>query len=129
MRSDLGVQGSGSLINEQGLPTTERLRRALQTWKLVQRHCVAFLSNRAARRLRVEETISLGEKRFVSILHVDGQEFLLSGTASQVCLLARLNDISHGQRRSATSGESFSELFSIVSAAKLPESGQAELER
>jgi flagellar biogenesis protein FliO len=45
----------------------------------------------AARRLRVAETISLGEKRFISILQVDGAQFLIGGAAGSVSLLAILN--------------------------------------
>jgi hypothetical protein len=41
--------------------------------------------------LRVTETISLGEKRFVSVVHVDGQRFLIGGSASNVALLMQLD--------------------------------------
>ena len=44
----------------------------------------------AGRRMRVAETVSLGEKRFVSIVHVDGAQFLVGGAANQVSLLAIL---------------------------------------
>jgi len=43
-----------------------------------------------SRRLKVAETVSLGEKRFISILQVDGEQFLVGGSASNVVLLARL---------------------------------------
>jgi flagellar biogenesis protein FliO len=49
------------------------------------------LSARSSRRLRVVETVSLGEKRFVSILHIDGEEFLLGGSASSLVVLAKLD--------------------------------------
>lgn len=42
------------------------------------------------RRLQVKETISLGEKRFVSILEVDGQSLLIGGGAETICLLATM---------------------------------------
>jgi hypothetical protein len=45
---------------------------------------------RQDRRLRIKETISLGDKRFVSILEVDGQSVLIGGGAGHVSLLARL---------------------------------------
>lgn len=45
----------------------------------------------AARRMRVRETISLGDKRFVSILQVDGQQFLVGSSAASVQLLAQLD--------------------------------------
>lgn len=45
---------------------------------------------RATKQLRVSETVSLGEKRFVAILHIDNQKFLIGGGASNVALLAQL---------------------------------------
>jgi flagellar biosynthetic protein FliP len=41
-------------------------------------------------RLRLAETISLGEKRTVSVIHVEGQRFLIGGSASSVNLLTPL---------------------------------------
>lgn len=44
----------------------------------------------AARQLRVAETVSLGEKRFVSVILVDGQKFLIGGGSQSVTLLTQL---------------------------------------
>jgi hypothetical protein len=44
-----------------------------------------------SKRMRVAETISLGEKRFVALLTVDGREFLIAGGASSVSLLSQWN--------------------------------------
>jgi hypothetical protein len=44
----------------------------------------------ATKRLRVAETVSLGEKRFVSLVSVGRREFLIGGGASGVSLLAQL---------------------------------------
>jgi flagellar biogenesis protein FliO len=52
------------------------------------------LSRRPQKRLRVADTVSLGEKRFVAILRVDGEQFLLGGSSSNVVLLARLESSS-----------------------------------
>jgi hypothetical protein len=49
----------------------------------------------AARRMRVAETVSLGEKRFVAILHVDGCEFLIGGGTSGISLLAQMEKPLH----------------------------------
>ena len=57
-------------------------------WKWLERKRTQQLS---ARRLRVAETIQLGEKRFVSILQVDGAQFLIGGAAGNVSLLAMLS--------------------------------------
>ena len=45
----------------------------------------------ASRRLRLCETLSLGEKRFVAIVEVDGQQFLVGGAAGTVSMLGQLN--------------------------------------
>jgi flagellar biogenesis protein FliO len=45
---------------------------------------------RATKRLTVQETVSLGEKRFVAIVQVDGQQFLLGGAPNSVAMLAQL---------------------------------------
>jgi Flagellar biosynthesis protein, FliO len=44
-----------------------------------------------SRRLRLCETVSLGEKRFVAIVRVDDQQFLLGGALNSVRMLARLS--------------------------------------
>lgn len=44
-----------------------------------------------SRRLHVAATASLGEKRFVAVVQMDGLEFLVGGGASNVVLLAELN--------------------------------------
>ena len=44
----------------------------------------------AEKQLRVSESLSLGEKRFVAILHAEGRKFLIGGGASGVSLLATL---------------------------------------
>jgi hypothetical protein len=43
------------------------------------------------KRLRVCETVSLGEKRFVAVIQVDGEQFLVGGSPSSVSTLAHLN--------------------------------------
>lgn len=55
-----------------------------------------LLARRASRRLIVAETLSLGEKRFVSIVCVDGEQFLLGGGPSNIVLLAKLEGCKTG---------------------------------
>lgn len=70
---------------------TRTLGAALcQAWKWLTRNGRGVLTRGVSRRLRVAETVSLGEKRFVSILQVDGEQFLLGGSPSNITLLARL---------------------------------------
>jgi len=47
---------------------------------------------RKPRRLRVCETLSLGERRFLAVIEFDRQEFLLGGTGSSLELLARVKE-------------------------------------
>ena len=44
------------------------------------------------RRLRVCESLSLGEKRFVAVVQFETQQFLIGGGAASVNLLARLGE-------------------------------------
>jgi flagellar biogenesis protein FliO len=43
------------------------------------------------RRLRVAATASLGEKRFVALIQIDDQQFLVGGGSGNVVLLAQVN--------------------------------------
>jgi Flagellar biosynthesis protein, FliO len=56
---------------------------------------VSWLQSRVAiktvKRLRVAETVSLGEKRFVALVSVEGREFLIGGGSSGVSLLTALD--------------------------------------
>lgn len=63
-------------------------QQALSAWRWLHAKRTQQLTNR---RLRVAETVSLGEKRFVSILQVDGTHFLVGGAAGSVSLLAILD--------------------------------------
>jgi flagellar biogenesis protein FliO len=47
---------------------------------------------RKPRRLRVCETLSLGDRRFLAVIEFDRQEFLVGGTGSSLELLARLHE-------------------------------------
>jgi hypothetical protein len=48
----------------------------------------------ATKQLRVAETVSLGEKRFVAIIHAEGHKYLVGGGATGVSLLAQLSKLS-----------------------------------
>ena len=48
-------------------------------------------SQQTKKRLRVCETVSLGEKRFVAVIQVDGERFLVGGSSSSVSTLAQLD--------------------------------------
>ena len=57
-------------------------------WQGVRR----TLKSRKARRLRVCETLSLGDRRFVAVIEFDHQEFLVGGSGNSLELLARLHE-------------------------------------
>lgn len=63
------------------------LRRA---WKWLRRQRTWTVLQPRIRRMELQETVQLGEKRFVSILRVDGEQFLIGGSASGVVLLATM---------------------------------------
>jgi len=48
-------------------------------------------------KLRVEETLALGDRRFVSILDVEGERFLLALTPQGINLLSRLDPGDRGE--------------------------------
>ena len=50
------------------------------------------VKSRRVRRLRVCETISLGDRRFVAVIEFDRQEFLVGGSGNSLALLARLHE-------------------------------------
>jgi len=46
----------------------------------------------STRRLQVAAMVSLGEKRFVAVIKIDGHEFLIGGGATNVAMLAPLKE-------------------------------------
>lgn len=52
--------------------------------------CTRQAGRASARRLQVATTVSLGEKRFLAVIQVDGRQFLIGGGATNVALLAQL---------------------------------------
>ncbi len=56
-------------------------------WGRLQR-----LGRRAPKRLRLCESLGLGERRFVAVVEFDRARFLVGGTSSSLSLLARLDD-------------------------------------
>jgi flagellar biogenesis protein FliO len=47
------------------------------------------IPRRAPKRLRLRESLPLGEHRFVAIVEVDGKGFLVGGTSNSLVLLAQ----------------------------------------
>jgi len=63
------------------------IKQSLCAWKRIRAQQMARSNSK---RLQVAETVSLGEKRFVSVIKVDGREFLIGGGATNITLLAQL---------------------------------------
>jgi len=66
-----------------------------RTWRLLQSKR-RVKSN--PKRLRLTETISLGEKRFVAVIQVDKCRFLIGGSATNVSLLTELDAVDSSRR-------------------------------
>lgn len=69
------------------LQWTGLLRSLTRVWNWTQHK---LKSHQVKKRLRVCETVSLGEKRFVAVIQVDGEQFLVGGSSSSVSTLAHL---------------------------------------
>jgi flagellar biogenesis protein FliO len=63
----------------------------LAFWERVLR-----LHRRAPRRLRLCESLPLGERRFVAVVEFEESRFLVGGTPSSLVLLSRLADARDG---------------------------------
>ncbi len=88
-RSGEQVPAGAPAVNVSALPAHMKTGFAalakLWRWLLSKRQAQV-----SSKRLRVIETASLGEKRFVAVLRVDGAQFLIGGGANTVSLLASL---------------------------------------
>ncbi len=60
-----------------------------RTWKWLRQQHVTRTSSP---RLKLEHSISLGQKRFAALIEVQGVRFLVGGGASNVSLLAKLEN-------------------------------------
>ena len=72
------------------LPAADLLEGLQRAWGWLSRQRGHPLLQPRMRRLQVHETVQLGEKRFVSILRVDGEQFLIGGSPGGISLLAEL---------------------------------------
>jgi flagellar biogenesis protein FliO len=92
---------SGTSVLNAGYPPTQQgtgTPAIESTFSIQVRHLLAKLVTQAKKiqvrqnkkRLRVCETLSLGDKRFVAVIQVDEKQFLLGGSHASVSLLAQL---------------------------------------
>lgn len=69
------------------------------------------------KKLRVSETVSLGDKRFVAVVHIEGQKFLIGGGASGVSLLAELETDAELSGQAELEAEAASEALQPIAFA------------
>ena len=70
---------------EGGVLQPDPWRRLRVLWRSLLR-----ISRRTPRRLRLCESLPLGERRFVAVVEFEQTRFLLGGTSASLVLLARL---------------------------------------
>ncbi len=71
---------------------SSRIRRWWQRICLqLPRLPMSFEIRRQVRTLKLQEMLSLGEKRFVAIVQCEGQRWLIGGAANSIALLAILS--------------------------------------
>ena len=80
----------GSIVLSRPFPHNRArwLARIVRQWW----RTLAQLRVRPPRRLRLCESLSLGERRFVAVVEFDRARFLVGGTAGSLVLLSRLAD-------------------------------------
>jgi flagellar biosynthetic protein FliO len=83
-----GLRAFGSLILVLGIA-------GVSLWAL-KKYGRGRLPGGGGGRLRIEETLALGDRRFVSILDVEGERFLLGLTPQGLALIARLDPADRG---------------------------------
>ena len=88
-------ESARTLQNAMGLLT--------RAWRWIR---ARRISRSSTRRLQVDASVSLGEKRFVAVIQVDGHQFLIGGGATNVVLLAKLG-------RKGSFGEVLNETMNI----------------
>ena len=92
--------------------TESVLQAPFATWQKISAHARRLLAEitvrRARRRLRLQETLSLGDRRFLAIVELNGREFLLGCTQASVSLLKELPGAATRAARDDTAQDSAS---------------------
>ena len=83
------VPGESRSLADAGHWSQTLLGKAWSAFKWIMQRARA---QQAHRNLRVCETVSLGEKRFVAVVQVDEERFLIGGSSTAVSLLTRLQE-------------------------------------
>src|SRR5882724_10181997 len=65
----------------------------IRAWSVLQWVLRRVRVQQARKSLRVCENVSLGDKRFVAVIQVDEERFLIGGSSSSVSMLTRLQEM------------------------------------
>jgi flagellar biogenesis protein FliO len=90
---NLGLESDSSPAEKQtflqalALQCSSLFHILAQAWNWTQRK---LKSHQVKKRLRVCESVSLGDKRFIAVIQVDSEQFLVGGSSSSVSTLAHL---------------------------------------
>jgi len=84
----LGSEGTSSSVNQTESSSPLTRQHILSKLWLWTRSRVKIQPRK--KRLKVSETVSLGEKRFIAVVQVDGSEFLVGGAPNALSVLAHL---------------------------------------
>src|SRR5579859_2263386 len=76
-------------------------------WRSVRRWCegIRRVSRRQPKRLRLCESLALGDRRFVAVVEFEQSRFLIGGTQGSLVLLAPLLDTGAKEKDGTTQGE------------------------
>jgi hypothetical protein len=97
MGMNTGAGNKIAFIDEGHPSAARRVWACLGSWwrRTMQlslvRQSITRLRHRAPRRLRLNETLQLGDRRFVAVIEFEKARFLLGGTHASLTLLARLD--------------------------------------
>ena len=79
-------------VSERNSPPTPPVSRR-QRWLAVAWQRLVGIGRTHPRTLRLCESLSLGERRFVAVIEYGHSRFLLGGTSSSLVLLSRLESV------------------------------------
>ena len=88
------VEALGPIDESRSIPRAADRGHILlaRIWTAFQWTLQRVTVKQARKNLKVCENVSLGEKRFVAVIQVDGERFLIGGSSSSVSLLTRLQE-------------------------------------
>jgi flagellar biogenesis protein FliO len=96
--------------------------RGLRHWLHLCWRRFCRLAQRAPRRLRLCETLALGERRFVAVIAFEKERYLVGGTPASLALLARLG----GEENNANPADASATRWPAIPVAHKTTAGAAD---